>query len=589
MTDTQVTAERSTCTVLYCMSNVCAFADRSNVRGIPGYCALIADARGISLSWTPYYSLPSPPGLVGPPPFSAEIYAVRIPISDIISIRQCFPKYDNQNLIITVKAGGTFEPFYFMEGGIHELVKTLKQITKVIVTPHDPTLLLLNPSVNNINPLVPPPATATTRTLNPEPAPHAQSQPELPRPSPPVQKAAGWGLFEGMKKLAKDASTLLQYYDTADTDFFSGESSAPLDAEENTELGEFDILNKSLVDPTRTAYAQQNVHKQPRGPPLNAADWINSFGANGVLRNPALLKEQIYHGGMDDVLRPEVWKYLLGYYPFDSTYREREIIKQQREIEYKIYSSQWESITPEQESHFSKFRSLKERIDKDVVRTDRTWPYYESDESPHLQELYRILLTYSFFNFDIGYVQGMNDLVSVLLVVMQNETDAFWCFKGLMDRMMMNFDKDQVGMHTQLTQLSDIVKYMDEELYKHLQHVNGTNMFFCFRWLLILFKREYLLEHVKRIWEVIWANHYGPHHHLFIALAMLFSVRDEIISKKMEFDDILRFLNERSKKMNHEEILQEADYLYRKFIVLCDCSEKIFSFKSAPKPVPRRR
>jgi TBC1 domain family member 15 len=105
---------------------------------------------------------------------------------------------------------------------------------------------------------------------------------------------------------------------------------------------------------------------------------------------------------------------------------------------------------------------------------------------------------------------------------------------------MMNFDKDQVGMHTQLTQLGDIVKYMDEELYKHLVKVHGTNMFFCFRWLLILFKREYLLEHVKRIWEVIWANHYGPHHHLFICLAMLLSVRSEILTKDMEFDDVLR-------------------------------------------------
>jgi len=137
---------------------------------------------------------------------------------------------------------------------------------------------------------------------------------------------------------------------------------------------------------------------------------------------------------MEPSLRPEVWKYLLGYYPFDSTFQEREIIKQQKHVEYQIYQSQWESITEEQESHFSKFRSLKERIEKDVVRTDRTWQIYESDDSPQLREIYRILLSYSFFNFDIGYVQGMNDLVSILLVVMQNEVDAFWCFKGFMDR-----------------------------------------------------------------------------------------------------------------------------------------------------------
>ena len=137
---------------------------------------------------------------------------------------------------------------------------------------------------------------------------------------------------------------------------------------------------------------------------------------------------------MEPSLRPEVWKYLLKYYPADSTFQERELIRQQKEVEYSIYTSQWQTITEEQESHFTKFRSLKERIDKDVIRTDRTWPLYESDDSPQLQEIYRILLNYSFFNFDIGYVQGMNDLVSVLLVVLQDEVDAFWCFKGFMDR-----------------------------------------------------------------------------------------------------------------------------------------------------------
>ena len=34
-----------------------------------------------------------------------------------------------------------------------------------------------------------------------------------------------------------------------------------------------------------------------------------------------------------------------------------------------------------------------------------------------------------------GYVQGMNDLLSPILIVMENEVDAFWCLVGLMDRM----------------------------------------------------------------------------------------------------------------------------------------------------------
>lgn len=34
-----------------------------------------------------------------------------------------------------------------------------------------------------------------------------------------------------------------------------------------------------------------------------------------------------------------------------------------------------------------------------------------------------------------GYVQGMSDMLAPILYVVDNEVDAFWCFAGLMDRM----------------------------------------------------------------------------------------------------------------------------------------------------------
>ena len=40
--------------------------------------------------------------------------------------------------------------------------------------------------------------------------------------------------------------------------------------------------------------------------------------------------------------------------------------------------------------------------------------------------------------FCSGYVQGMSDLLAPILVVLENEVDAFWCFAGFMERVVSN-------------------------------------------------------------------------------------------------------------------------------------------------------
>lgn len=87
------------------------------------------------------------------------------------------------------------------------------------------------------------------------------------------------------------------------------------------------------------------------------------------------------------------------------------------------------------------------------MRTDRNTEFFTDLEGPQLRQLNDILVTYTFFNFDLGtscsfplrerrsvtiplgYVQGMNDLLSPIMMVMEDEVDSFWCFKGIMDMM----------------------------------------------------------------------------------------------------------------------------------------------------------
>ena len=46
-----------------------------------------------------------------------------------------------------------------------------------------------------------------------------------------------------------------------------------------------------------------------------------------------------------------------------------------------------------------------------------------------------MLLTYNEYNRDLGYVQGMSDLLAPIYAVMQDDAIAFWGFQKFMDRM----------------------------------------------------------------------------------------------------------------------------------------------------------
>ena len=121
--------------------------------------------------------------------------------------------------------------------------------------------------------------------------------------------------------------------------------------------------------------------------------------------------------------------------------------------------TQWLTMSADQESRFTLFRDKKSIVgkydlkysiciiyiqemflnccvnillEKDVNRTDRTIPFYAGTDNPNLRLLSDVLMTYVMYNFDLGYVQGMSDLLSPILAVLGDEVESFWCFVGFM-------------------------------------------------------------------------------------------------------------------------------------------------------------
>ncbi|XP_046400204.1 TBC1 domain family member 17 isoform X2 [Ischnura elegans] len=299
-----------------------------------------------------------------------------------------------------------------------------------------------------------------------------------------------------------------------------------------------------------------------RGPPLTTEEWARHLDENGRIINLPDLKEKIFRGGLSLTLRYDVWKVLLDYMPCDKTSEEWQAVRKQKLEEYARMKLQWSSMSAGQESRFSQFHKKKSIIEKDVNRTDRTIPYFEGNDNPNLKILYNILMTYVMYNFDLGYVQGMSDLLSPILYLMEKEEDAFWCFVGFMNKVSKNFAKDQIGMSQQLSNLNLLIRIVDPEMADYLEKKEADNLFFCFRWLLILFKREFSYQDIMTLWEVLWTDLPGPNFHLFICLAILESERDTLLSNEYGFNEILKHINDLSLHIHLEDTLTKAEAIY---------------------------
>ncbi|PNS14404.1 hypothetical protein CAC42_3690 [Sphaceloma murrayae] len=364
---------------------------------------------------------------------------------------------------------------------------------------------------------------------------------------------------------------------------------------EDTELGEFEILdmeanNLSLGDKRKT---------------VTLKEWDGFFNSTSGRLQLTVdeVKERIFHGGLDteDGVRKEAWLFLLGVYEWDSNKEERQVKMNSLRDEYiRLKGAWWERMMDGEGTLEERewWKDQKLRIEKDVHRTDRHMPLFEGEDIPHpdptspfaeigtnvhMEQMKDMLLTYNEYNRDLGYVQGMSDLLAPIYAVMQDDAVAFWGFVGFMERMERNFLRDQSGMRLQLTTLDHLVQLIDPKLYLHLQSVDSTNFFFFFRMLLVWYKREFEWHDVLRLWEGLWTDYLTANFHLFIALAILEKHRNVIMEHLKGFDEVLKYVNELSNTIDLESTLIRAESLFRRFQRVVEAVDKKKNFPDVPR------
>ncbi|VDO08266.1 unnamed protein product [Rodentolepis nana] len=346
--------------------------------------------------------------------------------------------------------------------------------------------------------------------------------------------------------------------------------------------------------------------------------------------------------GIDPELRPIAWKYLFGYLKWDYTEAENAARIEKKHQHYRIMKAFWKSMSVKQVRNSRVYRERRNIIEKDTFRTDRQVPLFRDDSSGALTRLYDVLITYTFYNNDLGdfveylcvwcdqvrpsenanltglrwmfcrvmrdcsylyvtrgniqapnsnglnvfspfflhralhitvtcYFQGMNDLLAVIMTIIEGEEDAFWCFAGLLELIADNFSDGPSSLYSQFHNLFKLIEILMPNFAHFLREKEATSMSFCFKWFLIIFKREFSYDDIKILWETLFSGVAPKNFHLLIAVAIFDAEADSIMRTCQDMSQILQYINNLSEMINLNNVLSRAQGIFNQLSEVRDC------------------
>jgi len=147
------------------------------------------------------------------------------------------------------------------------------------------------------------------------------------------------GRRENHRRLHDVRPGALRFGNTDDSPSCSNE----MDQEDEKVIKKIEIVKNHL--PMRGSFCRDN--------PLTRKQWQEFMTEDGRVSDPDRIKEIIFHGGIEQSLRPEVWKFLLNYDLWEHTTEEREERRKQLAEEYQRMKMQWMTMSRNQEKNHS--------------------------------------------------------------------------------------------------------------------------------------------------------------------------------------------------------------------------------------------
>ena len=168
----------------------------------------------------------------------------------------------------------------------------------------------------------------------------------------------------------------------------------------------------------------------------------------------------------------------------------------------------------------------------------------------HSDVLERMLYIFAKMNKDVGYVQGMNEIISPIYYCysldktcdLENiEADTFWSFSFLMEDIKKYFininDKKKGGICDKINLFELMVSKIHKDIFIKFQN-NKIRIFqFAFRWINLFFSQQFILPDLIRIWDSIFCENDRYYFSFFLGLAILEYKKTGLLGKKF-FDTV---------------------------------------------------
>ena len=189
------------------------------------------------------------------------------------------------------------------------------------------------------------------------------------------------------------------------------------------------------------------------------------------------------------------------------------------------------------------------QIDLDLKRT---FPEEERVMDEKFQKSLRnVLICYSTRNTTIGYCQGMNFVVSRLLLILGNEEHTFWVFYQIMETFLrLNYYFDLTGIIIETTLIETMLPIYLPELHEFLEknNFNMTISNFIHKWMVCIFTQTLKVEMVYTFLDFFFLD--GNFSLIKNSLFIFASLQEDIL-KQNSFEDIYSVLTEIDKRITN--------------------------------------